>query len=166
MQVYKDEIIKPGLEEPALVIAADTIVVAPDGTILEKPRSVKEHVEMLRLLRNFGKHTVYTAVVLMAPLETATPPGYKLETHVEETVVRFDRAVTDELIVSYVKTREGVDKAGGYGIQGIGAVLVEGIEGSYDNVVGLPVRATLMLIEKIMLPEEDEEELVGSGEED
>jgi septum formation protein len=64
--------------------------------------------------------------------------------------------VTDELILAYVRTREGVDKAGGYGIQGIGSVLVERIEGSYDNVVGLPLRATLQLIEKIMTPEEED----------
>lgn len=64
--------------------------------------------------------------------------------------------MTDELILAYVRTREGVDKAGGYGIQGIGSVLVERIEGSYDNVVGLPLRATLQLIEKIMTPEEED----------
>ena len=64
--------------------------------------------------------------------------------------------MTDELILAYVKTREGVDKAGGYGIQGIGSILVERIEGSHDNVVGLPLRATLQLIEKIMTPEEED----------
>lgn len=62
--------------------------------------------------------------------------------------------VTDELLLAYVRTREGVDKAGGYGIQGMGSILVERIEGTFDNVVGLPLRATLRLIEKIMEPEE------------
>ena len=72
--------------------------------------------------------------------------------------------MTDDLILAYVKTREGVDKAGGYGIQGIGSILVDRIEGDYNNVVGLPLRATLQLIEKIMSPtyedvdQEDEEE--------
>jgi septum formation protein len=62
--------------------------------------------------------------------------------------------VTDELLLAYVRTREGADKAGGYGIQGMGSILVERIEGTFDNVVGLPLRATLRLIEKIMEPEE------------
>ena len=71
--------------------------------------------------------------------------------------------VSDEEILSYVKTREGADKAGGYGIQGIGAVLIERIEGSYDNVVGLPLRTTLRLIEKVLNPPEPDEQ---DGEED
>jgi septum formation protein len=53
-----------------------------------------------------------------------------------------------------VRTREGADKAGGYGIQGMGSILVERIEGTFDNVVGLPLRATLRLIEKILEAEE------------
>lgn len=62
--------------------------------------------------------------------------------------------VTDDLLLAYVRTREGADKAGGYGIQGMGSILVERIEGTFDNVVGLPLRATLRAIEKIMEPAE------------
>lgn len=87
----------------------------------------------------------------MAPLETAVDPGYAMEHHVEETAVKFDQSVTDELIESYVRTREGVDKAGGYGIQGIGSILVEKIDGTFDNVVGLPLRATLQIIESVIV---------------
>lgn len=106
---------------------------------------------MLKMLRDEGWHKVYTAVVCMAPLESAMDPGYTMESHVEETSVKFDSNVTDELILSYVRTREGVDKAGGYGIQGIGSILVESIKGTFDNVVGLPLRATLQLIEKVIV---------------
>jgi septum formation protein len=64
------------------------------------------------------------------------------------------KAVSDECIVAYIKTRDGNDKAGGYGIQSAGSILIERIEGSYDNVVGLPLRIMLDLIEKLMMPEE------------
>ena len=67
---------------------------------------------------------------------------------------KFDQDITDELILSYVRTREGVDKAGGYGIQGVGSILVEKIEGTFDNIVGLPLRATLRLIEKVVVEPE------------
>ena len=71
--------------------------------------------------------------------------------------------VTNDLITAYVKTREGVDKAGGYGIQGIGSILVEKIDGDYNNVVGLPLRATLQIIEKVMTLDEDEEDEAAVG---
>ena len=111
------------------------------------------------MLRDEGTHKVYTAVAAMTPLESAKDPGYALETHVEETEVKFDPTVTDDLIRAYVKTRDGADKAGGYGIQSGGAILIERIEGSYDNVVGLPLGQMLKLIEKVMEPEDLEEEL-------
>jgi len=164
--VYSSQLDNPNLGDPALVIAADTVVVSTTGQILEKPRSEVEHITMLKSLRDGGKHQVFTAVAVMAPLEDARDPGYALETAVEETLVIFDKNITDEMILAYVKTREGADKAGGYGIQGIGAILVEKIEGSFDNVVGLPLRRTLQLIEKVFdqvvdeefIPFEDEDE--------
>jgi septum formation protein len=118
LKVYEQEIDNTEKGEPALIIAADTIVVSTFGDILEKPRSVENHIAILKMLRSSGSHKVYTAIALVTPLETAVEPGYRLETHVEDTSVRFDPNVTDELILAYVKTREGVDKAGGYGIQG------------------------------------------------
>ncbi|KAI9750078.1 MAG: hypothetical protein M1815_002039 [Lichina confinis] len=153
MTVYRQEI-DSRAGEPALVIAADTVVVSHMGAIMEKPRSDKDHLGMLRVLRDGLSHKVYTAVVGMAPLESAVSPGYALETGVDETIVHFDKEVTDDLLRAYVNTREGVDKAGGYAIQGTGSVLIEKIEGTYDNVVGLPLRTTLKVIENIMVQTE------------
>jgi len=158
MHVYSTQIDNTELGEPAIVLAADTVVVSHLGQILEKPRSEADHIGMLKMLRNSGHHRVYTAVVVMAPLKSAREPGYAMESTVEETTVRFGKDITDDLLLAYVRTREGADKAGGYGIQGIGAILVDRIEGSFDNVVGLPLRVTLGLIEKA-LAQSDEEEI-------
>jgi MAF protein len=142
------------IPDPALVIAADTVIVTTSGRILEKPKSEKDHISMLKMLRDQRVHKCYTAVVCLAPREDARDPGYNIESTVEETKVVFASDVSDELIEAYVKTREGVDKAGGYGIQGMGALLVERIEGGFDNVVGLPVRVTLALVEKVVLDQD------------
>jgi len=101
-------------------------------------------------------------VVAISPREDARFPGYNIETIVEETKVFFDEEAGDELIEAYVKTREGVDKAGGYGLQGMGSLLIEKIEGASDNVVGLPLRATLRCIERAVLRQSDD----GSDGED
>ncbi|KAL8663061.1 MAG: hypothetical protein Q9202_004201 [Teloschistes flavicans] len=154
MTVYSGQIDSPE-GEPALVIAADTVVVSQGGQILEKPKSEADHISMLKGLRESVSHKVCTAVVVMAPLASARDPGYALESTVEETTVNFGRDISDEMILAYVRTREGADKAGGYGIQGIGAILVDKIDGSFDNVVGLPLRPTLALIEKVLRNDEE-----------
>lgn len=161
LAVYEQEINNEEKGEPGIIIAADTVVVDAAGNILEKPRSEAQHISMLKSLRDRGASRVYTAVACIAPLESARDPGYALETAWEETIVKFDPTITDELLMAYVRTREGADKAGGYGIQGTGAVLVERIEGSFDNVVGLPLRTTLKLIEKVIAKSEDEDVLDG-----
>lgn len=91
MAVYEREAENETKGEPALIIGADTIVVGHFGEILEKPRSEAEHIGMLKMLRDMGTHKVYTAVACAAPLESARDPGYALETHVEETSVKFDK---------------------------------------------------------------------------
>ncbi|KAK0630099.1 hypothetical protein B0T17DRAFT_589700 [Bombardia bombarda] len=158
-------------DEPALVISADTIIATRAGQILEKPRTEADHVRMLTHLRDTRVHRVLTAVCVLAPKEDATHPGYEIATHTEETSVFFAQAndgLPDDVIASYVRTREGADKAGGYALQGVGGMLlVEKIEGSVDNVIGLPVRKTLQLCEKVVFKQgvdEDEEE-TGSEEE-
>jgi len=71
--------------------------------------------------------------------------------------VTFDPLITDAMIEAYVKTREGVDKAGGYGLQGVGSILVEKIVGSADNVIGLPLRLCLRIMENCVLKSDDED---------
>ncbi len=115
-------------EPDALIIAADTVV-AVDGRVLGKPGSRQEAVEMLTLLSG-RSHTVYTGLTVCRGAE-------ELIGH-EATEVVFC-PLTPEQIEAYVDTFEPMDKAGSYGIQGRGCVLVEGIQGDYYNVVGLPV---------------------------
>lgn len=164
LHVYKVALSSSSVSDPdpSLVVAADTVIVTMTGRILEKPRNQKDHVQMLKILRDQKSHKCYTAVVALAPRVDARDPGYNIETTVEETEVVFSAEVSDDLIEAYVKTREGVDKAGGYGLQGLGSLLVEKIVGSADNVIGLPLRATLQLIEKVVL---DQDEMV-SGDDD
>ncbi|KAI1424975.1 hypothetical protein F5Y12DRAFT_785069 [Xylaria sp. FL1777] len=155
----------PGSKDPDLVIAADTVIVTRDGGILEKPPSEQAHKRMLRHLRDTRTHRVLTAVCCIAPKADASFPGYSISSHIEETKVTFAKAsegLPDDVIDAYVRTREGVDKAGGYAIQGIGGMmLVEKIEGSVDNVVGLPVRQCLQLCEKVVFKQDE----VSEGEE-
>ena len=79
-----------------------------------KDKTDLEKYNRLKMLRNSGYHRVYTAVVTMAPLASARHPGYAIESTVEETIVRFGRDISDEMLLAYVRTREGADKAGGY----------------------------------------------------
>lgn len=115
-------------DKRGLIIAADTVVVF-QNEVLNKPLDADDAVQMLRRLRG-QTHRVLTGVCLRLENE------YWCE-H-EETRVTFGN-VSDEWIGSYVATGEPLDKAGAYGAQGRGALLVEHIEGDYFNVVGLPL---------------------------
>ncbi|PHH91345.1 hypothetical protein CDD83_807 [Cordyceps sp. RAO-2017] len=159
------------IPDPDLVIAADTVIVTRDGRILEKPRSEADHIRMLKHMRDTEMHRVLTAISVLAPREDARHPGYSITGHTEETKVYFwgeHNGLPDDVIEAYVKTREGVDKAGGYAIQGIGGMLlVRKIEGSVDNVVGLPVRQCLSMAEKVIFQQDaDDFEEALSGEDD
>lgn len=115
-----------------LVIGADTVVVA-QGQILGKPASAQEAVFMLEMLQ--GKsHEVYTGVTVMVREKNQE----RTCTFHEKTEVAF-YPMTEEEIRSYVSTGEPMDKAGAYGIQGKSAVFIKGIQGDYNNVVGLPL---------------------------
>lgn len=115
-----------------IVIGADTIVVL-DGAILGKPHSHEEAAEMIRRLSG-RSHEVFTGVtVIRADAEKKVSV-----TFAERTEVRVTE-MTDEEILLYAESDEPMDKAGAYGIQGPFAAFIEGIEGDYFNVVGLPV---------------------------
>ncbi|KAI0882278.1 Maf/Ham1 [Annulohypoxylon maeteangense] len=154
--------------DPDLVIAADTVIVTREGVVLEKPTSEVSHVKMLRHLRDTRSHKVLTAICCVAPRADAAHPGYAMASYVEETKVLFARemdGLPDDVIEAYVRTREGADKAGGYAVQGLaGALLVEKVDGAVDNVVGLPVRKTLQLCEKVVFRQDETSE--GEEEED
>ncbi|EPY53157.1 maf-like protein [Schizosaccharomyces cryophilus OY26] len=137
-------------DSPEIVIAADTVLIL-DSEIIEKPSDPKHHLSILKKLRDSREpHKVFTAVSVIVPMDVPIHPGYVMKTHLEETQVKFDPSLSDEFLEAYVRSGEGVDKAGGYGIQGFGALLVESIQGDYSNIVGLPLRATFRLMEEAL----------------
>lgn len=117
-----------GKRQPELlVIGADTVVCC-EGKILGKPHSREAAAEMLTALQG-RSHEVYTGVTLYSQSETVT--------FFECTQVEF-YPMTEVEISEYIDSKEPMDKAGAYGIQGLGARFVKGIRGDYNNVVGLP----------------------------
>ena len=115
-------------EKDDIIIGADTVVVC-DGKALGKPQDKEQAADMLRMLS--GKtHSVYTGVCLLRNGES--------ECFCSKTDVTFYQ-LDESTIDWYVNTNEPMDKAGAYGIQGKGALLVEKINGDYYNVVGLPI---------------------------
>lgn len=137
LSIQKAEEIAAEADPEDVIIAADTVV-AVDDRVLGKPNSPEQAEEMLRALSGRA-HTVYTGVTVRR--------GDRVLTGHEATDVVF-RELTPAEIRAYVDTGEPMDKAGAYGIQGRGCVLVEGIRGDYYNVMGLPVcRLGLMLRE-------------------
>lgn len=129
----------------ALVIAADTLVVVGDR-IFGKPRDKEHAAEMLSALSGV-EHKVFTGV-------TTIFQG-KHVSEVEVTNVHFHNLSQDE-IGAYVNTEEPMDKAGGYAIQGFGALIVKRIEGDYFNVVGLPLQLLGVMLRKINLSLSDQ----------
>ena len=134
--------------QDCLIIGSDTIV-AVDGQILGKPKDPEDAKRMLRMLQGRA-HEVYTGVTVLKVIwddteqtrlvDGDTVPGVQVErrTFHEETKVIFF-PMSEEDIETYVATNDPLDKAGAYGIQGFCARYIRGIEGDYNNVVGLPV---------------------------
>ena len=122
-----------GCPENSLVIGGDTVVVSPEGEIFGIPKDRQDAARMLRLLAG-REHRVTTGVTLLAK---GREKSFAVTTRVEFY------PLSDAEISDYLDTGEPFDKAGAYGIQGYGSLLVKGISGSYDNVVGLPTAELL-----------------------
>ncbi|MBP3645217.1 MAG: septum formation inhibitor Maf [Clostridia bacterium] len=127
----------------SIIVAADTIVY--DNEILGKPGTQEAAAAMLRSLS--GKwHSVYTGITIIN-----TKTG-KMLSRAEETRVHFD-ALTEQEILRYVRTNDSLDKAGAYGIQGMAGMYIDRIEGSYSNVVGLPMSLLRNMLKDVLNPD-------------
>jgi septum formation protein len=132
-----------------LILGADTAVVI-GSEILGKPRDVEDAARMLRLLSG-RTHQVMTGICLVHAERSVS--------HVEISEVTFAR-LTEDQIAWYVSSGEGRDKAGGYAIQGLASRFIPRIEGSYSNVVGLPIASIDGLIHRLTTPRS----VLASGE--
>ncbi len=127
------------LNPDKIVIGADTIVVF-ENQILGKPKDEEDALRILKLL-NGNYHNVITGISIIQGSSKIKIVDY------ENTIVKF-RDLEDSKLIHYVNTNEPMDKAGAYGIQGYGALLVEKIDGCYLNVVGLPLVKLDFLLNK------------------
>lgn len=132
--------VKKCLESDAIIIAGDTVVVL-ENEILGKPKDEKEAFNMLKRLSN-KTHRVYSGIVVLNTYNN------KIEEKAIYTEVTMSK-LSDEEILEYIKSGEPMDKAGAYGIQGLGGVFIEKINGCYYNVVGLPLNNLKKMLEKI-----------------
>lgn len=146
---------------PSLVLAADTIVILEDE-ILEKPADEEEAFAMLRRMSG-NWHTVQTSFCWLDRTSNAAPYLGTLDTEV------CLRELPEAFIANYVATGEPLDKAGAYGIQDLGSLLVRTLEGSYFNVVGLPVCEVVEALEEMarfevhpMIDEEPDDSTVSN----
>lgn len=136
------------IKKDDVVIGADTVVVLQDK-VLGKPKNDMEAMEMLKCLSGKG-HKVITGICVVHKYDE-DPTAIKVYQDVEITQVIFRDLSTKEL-EHYIASGEPMDKAGAYGIQGLGGLLVERIEGCYYNVVGLPLVKTMNLLRQCKIP--------------
>lgn len=130
-------------ENDTVVVAADTVV-ALDNEILGKPKDRKDAIRMLSELSG-RKHQVYTGVALYYYVNGKV----SVENFADCANVYF-RELSSETIENYVDSWEPMDKAGAYGIQGLGAILVDKIDGDYYTIVGLPIAKVYSSIKKYL----------------
>lgn len=129
------------MDPPLLVLAADTIVTI-ENRILGKPQNENEAFDMLKMLSGTS-HIVMTAYTLWRTSD------HQVFSDVEKTTVTF-RKLSDEEMKNYIQTGEPMDKAGAYGIQGKAGQFVTHVEGSLNNVIGLPVEVITPKIKKLL----------------
>lgn len=165
VEVYERLVEQDPDHAPDLVVAADTVVlthaqpitsdtaysVLPQANqeLLEKPQSKADNLRML-LDMNGGVCEVVTGLVVVFPVLTS--PGYSIKSIDERTLVYFSDS-PPHIINAYVDSEEGIDRAGGFAIQGLGGILIRKIEGDYNNVVGFPAASFFKLLD--LLTEED-----------
>ena len=138
ISLAKAQAVRKSCNPEDITISADTIVVC-DGLMMGKPRSESDAFSMLHRLSG-RDHQVMTGLTVLGPDHT--------ENLTVTTTLRF-RALSDTEIRNYIATGEPMDKAGAYGIQGHGALLIEGIEGDYYSVMGLPVAPLYTILRDI-----------------
>ncbi|EOU1464012.1 Maf-like protein [Clostridium perfringens] len=126
------------LNEPSIVIAADTVVFQ-SGKVLEKPKNEEDAFSMLSSLSG-NTHKVYSGICLINTYDDI------VVTDCDCTEVRFSE-LNPRQIRNYINSGEPMDKAGAYGIQGLGGAFVEGIKGCYYNVMGLPLNKLYKALE-------------------
>ena len=132
--------VKNKLNENAIIISADTVVTV-DNKILGKPRDEEDAFNMLKSLQD-KKHLVYSGIVVINTAKNV------IRQESLSTEVTFSE-ISDDEILEYIKTGEPLDKAGAYGIQGIGGIFVKEIRGCYYNVVGLPLNKLKFMLKEV-----------------
>lgn len=127
-------------DKKSVIIAADTIVYC-DGEIFGKPKNYEEAYTMLKKLSG-RKHKVLTGICIINENLDSIIQDF------EETIVEF-KTLSESEILNYISTQEPMDKAGAYGIQGLGGLFVKRIEGCYFNVMGFPVHKFYIMMGKL-----------------
>ncbi|KAI0711849.1 Maf/Ham1 [Cerioporus squamosus] len=167
VEVYERMVTQNPDDAPDLVIAADTVVLThpPEGLksmrfadeptgpqdILEKPTDKEDNMRMLLDL-NGGICEVVTGVSIVFPVLEA--PGYKIKSIEERTKVYFSQN-DESLLRTYVESGEGIDRAGGFAVQGLGGMLISKVDGDYHNVVGFPAASFFKFLDVLIEEEVD-----------
>ncbi len=132
--------VKSKINEDAIIISADTIVTL-EGKLLGKPKDEEDAFKIIKLLQG-KKHLVYSGIVVINTARNI------IKQESLATEVTFSK-ISDDEILEYIKTGEPLDKAGAYGIQGIGGTFVKEIKGCYYNVVGLPLNKLKSMLQEV-----------------